>query len=226
MCSTSTGGKGHYVTAGDHHRQEVRVAADRRNRSQSGKQESATGMWRLIRSNLQARHGRRRWSPRRPADDMPLIRSSDECVRCRPATGTSWRCCNGTSRGPVVDRLGGKELIVCGRTSVDGVEPRQPALHPATAVAHPRQGPRPELRARLARRDERVERTFTDERVDQLWLTDITETPPLWGCSTVRDQDACSRRIVGCCRGPGPSTRSTPSTSLSGGLWRDVLGSA
>src|SRR4051812_22568467 len=46
--------------------------------------------------------------------------------------------------------------------------------------------------------DDLVERTFTAEGVDQLWLTDITEHPTAEGklylCAV---KDACSRRIVG-----------------------------
>jgi transposase InsO family protein len=46
--------------------------------------------------------------------------------------------------------------------------------------------------------DDLVERTFTADRVDRLWLTDITEHPTAEGklylCAI---KDACSRRIVG-----------------------------
>jgi transposase InsO family protein len=46
--------------------------------------------------------------------------------------------------------------------------------------------------------DDLVERSFTAEQVDQLWLTDITEHPTVEGklylCAI---KDACSRRIVG-----------------------------
>jgi len=46
--------------------------------------------------------------------------------------------------------------------------------------------------------DDLVERTFTAERLDRLWLTDITEHPTAEGklylCAI---KDACSRRIVG-----------------------------
>jgi hypothetical protein len=46
--------------------------------------------------------------------------------------------------------------------------------------------------------DDLVERAFTADRVDQLWLTDVTEHPTTEGelylCAI---KDACSRRIVG-----------------------------
>jgi hypothetical protein len=46
--------------------------------------------------------------------------------------------------------------------------------------------------------DDLVERTFTADHLDQLWLTDITEHPTAEGklylCAI---KDACSRRIVG-----------------------------
>jgi transposase InsO family protein len=46
--------------------------------------------------------------------------------------------------------------------------------------------------------DDLVERAFAAERVNQLWLTDITERPTGEGkLHRCEIEDACSRRIVG-----------------------------